>query len=60
MTQRGTLELKDDGQSSIEGVFAGGDITRGGATVLLAMKDGIQAADKINEYLKNKTPKGGK
>lgn len=60
MTPRGTLELKENGQSSIEGVFGGGDITRGGATVLLAMKDGIQAAGKINEYLKNKTPKGGK
>ncbi len=60
MTQRGTLELEADGQSSIKGVFGGGDITRGGATVLLAMKDGIEAAKKISEYLSGKTPKGGK
>lgn len=60
MTERGTLELKEDGQSSIEGVFGGGDITRGGATVLLAMKDGLLAAGKISEYLSGKNPKGGK
>ncbi len=60
MTDRGTLELEVDGQSSIKGVFGGGDITRGGATVLLAMKDGLEAAAKINQYLSDKEPKGGK
>ena len=60
MTDRGTLELEADGQSSIKGVFGGGDITRGGATVLLAMKDGLEAAAKINQYLSDKEPKGGK
>ena len=60
MTDRGTLELEADGQSSIKGVFGGGDITRGGATVLLAMKDGLEAAAKISQYLSDKEPKGGK
>jgi glutamate synthase (NADPH/NADH) small chain len=41
----------------MEGVFAGGDIVRGGATVILAMGDGKVAAHGIDEYLKNKTPK---
>jgi glutamate synthase (NADPH/NADH) small chain len=60
MTDRGTVELGENGKTSIEGVYAGGDISRGGATVLLAMKDGITAAGQINDYLKTKTPKGTK
>lgn len=43
--------------TSMEGIFAGGDIVRGGATVILAMGDGKLAACSINDYLKNKTPK---
>ena len=38
--------------TSKKGVFAGGDIVRGGATVILAMGDGKTAASAINEYLK--------
>lgn len=38
--------------TSRRGVFAGGDIVRGGATVILAMGDGQRAAQAINEYLK--------
>ncbi len=38
-------------QSSIPGLFAGGDIVRGGATVILAMGDGRRAAGEIHEYL---------
>lgn len=44
-------------QSSIPELFAGGDIVRGGATVILAMGDGRKAADGIHNYLKNKTKK---
>ena len=33
-------------------VFAGGDIVRGGATVILAMVDGLRAAASMDEYLK--------
>ena len=43
--------------TSMEGVFAGGDIVRGGATVILAMGDGKVAAHGIDEYLKTRTPK---
>ncbi len=39
--------------TSIPGVFAGGDIVRGGATVILAMGDGRLAAEEIDRYLKN-------
>ena len=50
-TERGVLALDEQGKTSIPGVYAGGDIIRGGATVLLAMKDGIEAARRINAYL---------
>ena len=40
-------------KTSKEGVFAGGDIVTGGATVILAMGAGRQAAAAINEYLKS-------
>lgn len=41
-------------QSDIADVFAGGDIVRGGATVILAMGDGRRAAAAMDEYLRNK------
>ena len=41
-------------QSNIPGLFAGGDIVRGGATVILAMGDGRKAAQNIHNYLQNK------
>lgn len=40
--------------TSMPGVFAGGDIVRGGATVILAMGDGKKAAASIDGYLKTK------
>ncbi|GAB7087645.1 NADPH-dependent glutamate synthase [Marinifilum fragile] len=51
----GTIEVvKDKMQSSIPEVFAGGDIVRGGATVILAMGDGRKAAANMDTYLKEK------
>lgn len=41
-------------KTSKEGVFAGGDIVTGGATVILAMGAGRKAAAAINEYISNK------
>lgn len=41
----------DTGRTSKKGVFSGGDIVRGGATVILAMGDGRKAANSIHEYL---------
>jgi len=51
-TERGTLEANDSLQTSVPDVFAGGDIVRGGATVILAMGDGRKAAASIDDYLK--------
>lgn len=39
------------GKTSLAGIYAGGDVVRGGATVLLAMKDGKNAAKAIHEKL---------
>ncbi len=47
----GTIEVGDNMQSSIPVIFAGGDIVRGGATVILAMGDGRNAAQSMHEYL---------
>jgi glutamate synthase (NADPH/NADH) small chain len=49
----GTIIVNGDTMhSSVEGVFAGGDIVRGGATVILAMGDGRKAAGAMDLYLK--------
>ncbi|MGC8708160.1 MAG: dihydropyrimidine dehydrogenase, partial [Athalassotoga sp.] len=42
------------GQTSVEGVFAGGDIVTGAATVILAMGAGKKSAIAIDEYVKSK------
>lgn len=47
----GNIEIDENGMTSLAGVFAGGDIVRGGATVILAMGDGKLAAAAINAYL---------
>ena len=55
MTDWGTIVVdKETMQSSIPDIFAGGDIVRGGATVILAMGDGRTAAAGIHQYLKEK------
>ncbi len=45
---------EENGQTSKEGVFAGGDAVTGAATVILAMGAGKAAAKGIHEYLSNK------
>ena len=51
ISKRGTIVVDDNMQSSIPTLFAGGDIVRGGATVILAMSDGRKAAQSMHEYL---------
>ena len=52
VTPKGTIVVNEAMQSSIPTIFAGGDIVRGGATVILAMGDGKAAAKAMDEYLK--------
>lgn len=52
ITRWGTIKVNETTmQSTISDIFAGGDIVRGGATVILAMGDGRRAAAGINEYV---------
>ena len=52
--RKNTITVNDQMQSSIEEIYAGGDIVRGGATVILAMGDGRKAALNMSEKLLNK------
>ncbi len=51
ITKRGKIVVNDSGETSMPRVFAGGDVVRGGSTVILAMKDGRTAAEAIHEAL---------
>jgi glutamate synthase (NADPH) small chain len=55
LNKRGNIVANEETmETSISGVFAGGDIVTGAATVILAMGAGKKAAAGINEYLKQK------
>lgn len=55
VTRWGTLVVNEETmQTSIPYIFAGGDIVRGGATVILAMGDGKKAAESAHKYFINK------
>jgi glutamate synthase (NADPH/NADH) small chain len=49
----GNIVVDEKGMTSLPGVFAGGDIVRGAATVILAMGDGKRAAQAMDEYLRS-------
>jgi glutamate synthase (NADPH/NADH) small chain len=51
LNQWGYIVTDENGMTSMPGVFAGGDIVRGAATVILAMGDGKRAAMAIHAYL---------
>ncbi len=52
----GNIVVDETGKTSMEGVYAGGDIVLGAATVILAMGQGRTAAAGINDYLAAKRP----
>ena len=49
--RKNTIVVSEGMQTNIPTIFAGGDIVRGGATVILAMGDGRRAAQSMHEYL---------
>lgn len=53
VTGRGTIAVDADLRSSLPLIFAGGDIVRGGATVILAMGDGRKAAEAMAKQIEN-------
>lgn len=51
-TQKGTIQVDDNLMTSIPGIFAGGDIVTGAATVIEAMSMGRKAASSIDQWIK--------
>lgn len=56
VTRNGKIAVNGGGATSIPMVFAGGDVVRGGSTVILAMKDGREAAAAIDRALSQEQP----
>jgi glutamate synthase (NADPH/NADH) small chain len=51
LTKKGTIAVDENLKTSLDGVYAGGDIVTGAATVISAMGAGKKAALSIHEYL---------
>jgi glutamate synthase (NADPH/NADH) small chain len=56
VNEYGYLLADEHGMTSLPGVFAGGDIVRGAATVILAMGDGKRSAKAIDSWLRGVWP----
>ena len=54
LKHNGTLKIDNNMMTSIEGVFAAGDIVRGASLVVWGIKDGRDVAQNIHKYLNNK------
>ena len=54
VNKKGCIVADDNGQTSLPGVFAGGDAVTGAATVILAMGAGKKSAEAIHTYIQNK------
>ena len=54
VTRKGAIETDENGKTSREGVFCGGDAATGSATVILAMGAGKTGAMSIDEYIRSK------
>ena len=54
VNRKGYIEIDENGMTTKPGVFAGGDIVRGAATVILAMGDGKKTAAAMDRYLQEK------
>jgi len=58
LNKRGNVEADSDGRTSIDDIFAGGDIVSGAATVIEAMGAGKRAARAIDQFVKSQKNKG--
>ena len=54
LTKWGYIQADENGKTNIDGIFAGGDIVTGSATVISAMGAGRKAAKAINRFIKSK------
>ena len=55
VTKRGKIVIDSSGETSLPRVYAGGDVVRGGSTVILAMRDGRAAAEAIDRALRQQS-----
>ena len=56
VTRHGKIAIDTRQKTSLDGVWAGGDVVRGGSTVIQAMQDGRTAAQAIDEALRERFP----
>lgn len=56
LTRKGKIVVDENSETSVPHVFAGGDVVRGGSTVILAMRDGRAAAQAIHRALSGGDP----
>lgn len=54
VTKDGKIAIDAGGETSMTGVFAGGDVARGGSTIIQAMRDGRAAAEAIDRALRGR------
>jgi glutamate synthase (NADPH/NADH) small chain len=54
---RGNIAVDANHKTSVEGVFAAGDVKRGASLIVWAIREGRDAAEGIEQYLKRKIPK---
>ena len=54
ITRDGIIAINTDGETNLPGVYAGGDVTNGGSTVIEAMRDGRAAAEAIDRALRGR------
>ena len=54
MNQRGTLQIDEQGETTMEGVFASGDVVTGAKTVVAAVAAAKQIADNMDVYMQEK------
>ena len=55
MNQRGTLQIDEQGETTMEGVFASGDVVTGAKTVVAAVAAAKQIADNMDVYCRKST-----
>ena len=54
LNERGTLQTDEHGETTMEGVFASGDVVTGAKTVVAAVAVSKQIADNMDAYMKEK------
>jgi len=60
ITKHDKVVIDTSAKTSMDSVYAGGDVVRGGSTVILAMQDGRKAAQSIDKALREKFPENFK